>query len=181
MSPTLPFPRVRTAGEHDCARIASVHVQAWREAYAGLLPQALLDGLDPTRRADQWRRHLAGEDEMGCLAIGEDEAGQAVGFVAGGAPLEGALGWDAEVIALYVLARAQRGGLGRRLLAYAAGRFAEAGAGSIGLWVLRDNLARGFYEALGGRPSGERVDTIGGRSVVEVAYVWDDLERFPLK
>ena len=48
------------------------------------------------------------------------------------------------------------------------------------LWVLRDNPSRGFYEALGGRVVGEKMQEIGGVAVVEVAYGWDDVERLRL-
>jgi ribosomal protein S18 acetylase RimI-like enzyme len=174
----LPFPRIRPAGEHDCVRIGALHVTAWREAYGGLLPAELLAGLDPGRRADQWRRHLAGDDELAGLWVGEDAAGAPVGFVATGAPQDGALGWDAEIHALYVLGSTQRQGLGRRLLEIAAAHLADQGAGTLGLWVPRDNApGRAFYGGTGGRPVGERVEPIGGRSMVEVAYLWVDLAR----
>jgi ribosomal protein S18 acetylase RimI-like enzyme len=171
--PTLPFPRLRSATEQDCTRIGAAHVQAWRETYAGLVPTTILDRLDARRRAEAWRRHLADDDELTCLTLAEDEAGAVLGFAAAGAPAEGALGWDAEVHALYVLGRAQRRGLGRRLLGHAVAHLHAGGALSVGLWVLRENqAARAFYASRGGRPVGERVLTLDGRALVEVAYLW---------
>ncbi len=47
---------------------------------------------------------------------------------------------------------------------------------SMVLWVLAENSdARRFYEALGGHIAGEQQVTIGGASLSEVAYGWDDL------
>ena len=42
------------------------------------------------------------------------------------------------------------------------------------LWVLAENPSRQFYEQLGGRPTYEKSVTIGGVSLIEVAYGWRD-------
>lgn len=42
-------------------------------------------------------------------------------------------------------------------------------------WVLRDSPARGFYEAMGGRPLETKMIEISGCALEEVRYVWDDL------
>ena len=47
------------------------------------------------------------------------------------------------------------------------------------LWVLKDNLkARAFYEAMGGVLIGEKMITIGGAELLEVAYGWPDLTQW---
>lgn len=50
---------VRVAREADAEALARVHVDSWRAAYQGLMPQEYLDGLDPAERAAQWRQALA--------------------------------------------------------------------------------------------------------------------------
>jgi hypothetical protein len=64
------------------------------------------------------------------------------------------------------------------LVARAAQDLAGRGFRSLIIWVLKDNPARGFYERLGGRLAAEKVVEIGGRQLVDVAYVWPDLRLF---
>lgn len=79
---------------------------------------------------------------------------------------------------LYVLARAQRQGIGRTLMRLAAERLAEQGFASAGLWVLEGNRpARAFYDALGGSVLARRVDSRDGWTLPEVAYGWDGLAQ----
>jgi hypothetical protein len=54
---------------------------------------------------------------------------------------------------------------------------AENGCRSAYLWVLRDNPSRWFYERLGGRPVAESMVRVGGRRVLQIAFVWDPIER----
>ena len=53
-------------------------------------------------------------------------------------------------------------------------RLAEAGLGSMIVWVLRDNAAREFYEALGGQLVRQGTIEIGGVVFEKVAYGWSD-------
>ena len=73
--------------------------------------------------------------------------------------------------------RAQRRGLGRRLLARLATHLLDAGCKSAAVWVLRDSAsARGFYQALGAEPVGvEGVWEVGGVTLPDIAYGWRDL------
>ena len=42
----------------DLAEMGRVHVQVWQEAYAGLLPDDYLAGLDPTVGPKRWRQRI---------------------------------------------------------------------------------------------------------------------------
>ena len=44
------------------------------------------------------------------------------------------------------------------------------------LWMLADNPTRFFYEGMGGARCGERIDTMAGKDVEEVAYAWRNLD-----
>ena len=50
---------VRDARPADTAEIGRVHVQVWREAYAGLMPADYLAALDPQASAGRWAEMLA--------------------------------------------------------------------------------------------------------------------------
>jgi hypothetical protein len=57
-----PEVRIRPAVLADAPRIAEVHVRSWQAGYRGLLPQHLLDGLDPVARLARWEAILQHSD-----------------------------------------------------------------------------------------------------------------------
>lgn len=169
-------PIVRPARPTDADAIADAHVAAWREAYRGLLPDAVLDGLSVAVRAEQWRRTLARSPAAISVFVAESAQGGIAGFISGGPRRALGLNGDAEVYALYVRADAQRQGLGRGLMRALAAALRDRGFQSLGLWVLRENAAgRDFYARLGGRAGGERRDIEAGHTIIETAYEWPDL------
>jgi hypothetical protein len=42
---------VRPAGLSDADAIGRIHVAAWQQTYRGLIPDAVIDGFTPARRA----------------------------------------------------------------------------------------------------------------------------------
>jgi ribosomal protein S18 acetylase RimI-like enzyme len=163
---------IMPAGPGDAAQLARVHVQSWRETYAGILPQPYLDAMSIPRHARQWRRRLMSTDEVTLAAEGAEGL---VGYCSGGDAR-----WrtpnEAEITTLYVLGQAQGAGLGRRLLTDTARVLAARGAKTLVIWVLQDNLAaRAFYERLGGRLEGRGDEAVGGALTASVSYVWRDL------
>lgn len=162
---------LRPAIPHDAADIAAVHVACWREAYPGLVPDAVLEALDPSRRTDMWRAAIP----RGRVFVATDGI-EVVGFVDSGPQRHAGLPFDAEIYALYVLRRAQWRGLGRRLMKSAAIDLRRDGLASLSLWVLDGNApARRFYEALGGRVRATRAEQHPAWTARETAYGWDDL------
>lgn len=103
-----------------------------------------------------------------------EDAGGIAGFGNCGPRRDVPLPFAGEILALYVLRRAQRRGLGRRLMAAMSEQLAAGGLGSVALWVAAANApARCFYDALGGRVVGNRPRRKDGWPE-EVAYGWDD-------
>jgi ribosomal protein S18 acetylase RimI-like enzyme len=183
---------IRRARAGDAAAIAVVHVAAWRETYAGLVPDGMLSALSVEERTGRWHRILTAPDpwmeSAAFVAVGA--AQDVLGFGScGRQPLADLVadGFAGEFSALYVLAAHQRRGLGRRLMALMAQDLVERGLRGAALWVLRENLpARRFYEALGARVVGQRIETVGEHvrgdrrvhgddELHEVAYGWPDL------
>jgi L-amino acid N-acyltransferase YncA len=66
----------------------------------------------------------------------------------------------------------QGGGVGRRLLQASIDRLAADGFKGMMLWVLADNPTCDFYARMGGKVVGEKIETIGGKSLKELAYGW---------
>jgi GNAT superfamily N-acetyltransferase len=156
----------------DAAALGAMHVQAWRETYAGLAPDAVLAALDPGQRGERWRHIIAG----GALVLLlRDEAGIA-GFGSAGPQRDGRLVQSGEISALYLLRRVQRQGHGRRLIAALARSLLRLEPGGVSLWVLDGNApARRFYEALAGRPALSEIVERDGWIMAHTAYVWDDV------
>jgi GNAT superfamily N-acetyltransferase len=160
---------VRRARATDARVIARVHVQSWREAYRGLIPQAYLDQLSVAAHERQWSRTFA---DGGWAFVAEWE-GRVVGFASGGLS-RGHRQITGELYLLYVL-RAHHGqGVGRALFDACHFELARRGHQGLLVWVLADNGARRFYERLGGAPAGEAKVAIAGGQLREVAYVWLD-------
>lgn len=164
---------VREAAPADIPAIARVHVDTWRAAYRGIVPDDHLDGLSYADRERLWTVALKPSNPT-VVSVAEDEAGRVVGFAAGGPERSGDPDHRGEVYAIYVDASAQGHGLGRRLVADIARRLAGAGLTSLLIWVLADNPARGFYEALGGRYVRAQPVAMGDATLDEVAYGWSD-------
>lgn len=173
----MPIPdlRIRRGVVEDAPAAARMHVDTWRTSYRGLVPDALLDGLRPDRWETGWRRGFESPDPTRVVHVAE-RGGRIVGFAAGGRARAGGLeGYVGEIYALYVHPEHQRAGIGRTLLRVAAAGLAERGLVPIVIWTLFDNPAsRGFYDALGGRVTGEKRELFLGHELHEVAYGWRD-------
>jgi ribosomal protein S18 acetylase RimI-like enzyme len=166
---------IRKARLADVDGIARVHVQAWRESYRDLMPQAALDGLSVERRAAQWRGTLGERSSSSFVHVAMQD-GAICGFGSAGKVRWTGLSTDAEISALYLLDAVKRHGVGRRLFRSLIRRLVAQGFKSAGLWVLTGNApARGFYEAMGGRAAETRIDHRGELVLDEIAYLWDDL------
>jgi GNAT superfamily N-acetyltransferase len=141
---------IRDASVADARAIAEVLVAAWRWAYEGLLPEALLDGLSVDDREAMWREGLSDPRSGRSCLVAEDRA-RVVGFVGYGPPEEATESSEAgQVYAIY-LDRAVAGtGVGRALFEEATRRLRDAGHARAFLWVLETNeRARRFYERAG--------------------------------
>jgi ribosomal protein S18 acetylase RimI-like enzyme len=163
---------IRAAQPADARSIATVHVATWRDAYAGLLPDEVLAGLDVAERAERWNRYLPAASDEGRFVLVFEEDGRVRGFVSGGPSRDEFPG--GEVYAIYVDPACQGRGAGSRLLAAAARHLAEAHFTGASLWVLTGNHpARRFYESQGWRSDGTEQPWThpDGNAVMEVRYV----------
>ena len=168
---------IRQAVLDDAADIARVKIQGWHEAYTGIVPDSVLASLDHADHTRRWRQIIERNATNTARFVAEVPIVGIVGFVDCGplryaGPEEGG-----EITAIYVLGAAQRRGVGRALMAAAAGALKSYGMTGLTAWVLADNQpARDFYEALGGVQTKEMSVTIG-RELSEVAYFWEDAGR----
>lgn len=170
----IPERRIRRATSEDAAAIASVRIDTWRSAYRGILPDALLDGLDPVDSTASWRRGLetVSPDRVAYVT---EVSGKVVGFVTAGPERSRNATYPGEVYALYVRDLYQGRGIGRGLVRVAAAELVRRGLSPILIWTLRDNpRSRAWYEALGGTVAGEKRELLEGHELCEVGYGWLD-------
>jgi ribosomal protein S18 acetylase RimI-like enzyme len=156
-------------------------VDTWRTAYSGIVPADFLADLSYQQSEQIWYDRLVEAGQADTFAyVGENAAGQIVGFAIGGREREGYPDYKGELYGLYILEEYQRQGLGRRLVSTVAGRLVKQGLDSMLIWVLAENPARGFYETLGGQLLYQKYITVGRSRLLEVAYGWQDLSRLAI-
>lgn len=165
--------RRATAG--DAAAIAALRVESWRATYRGVMPDAYLDGMRTEESAAMWTQVLSADVAGICVFVAE-AGDEIVGFAAGMLLAPEKLDCNAELTAIYLKPIAQRGGVGRRLLALVAEALQQRGAVSLLVWVISDNqAARRFYEKLGAELLVEQPFTWDGLDLMEAGYGWHDL------
>jgi GNAT superfamily N-acetyltransferase len=169
---------IRPAEVEDAAAIARVHVETWRTAYTGIIPQSYLDSMTVQNRTFVWIRLLERSAPAAVTLVSEDHDRRIIGFVAGGALRHRDDRYQAEISSLYVLASHQRESHGRRLFLAAGNRLAGYGLRGLFVWVLADNPWRHFYEGLGGEVVSETMRTFAGKPLKELGYGWSETPRY---
>jgi ribosomal protein S18 acetylase RimI-like enzyme len=165
---------IRRAISNDAAAIARVQIEGWRTTYRGIVADEFLDAMSLDERTAQWSENLEQATDETLVAV--DDEGRVIAFASCGSERAGRGDYDGELLAIYILPEWRRHGIGKRLVAEAAGALAASGKKNMLVWVLADNPSRRFYERLGGRFVGQQPLEIGKQALIEVAYGWDDLE-----
>ncbi len=168
---------IRPASLSDASAIADIQVETWRDTYAGLIPDRTLLGLSRMCHIESWRRILRDTRAESITRVAEGPDSRVVGFANAGRARPTNLPYDGEVYTLYVLPEHQGAGHGRGLLGALLSALSAAGCRSALVWVLAENPARFFYEAMGGTLIATREEPFHGVVLSECAYGWPDLGR----
>ena len=160
---------MRDATLEDARGIAVVHVDTWRDAYRGIVPDDYLDAMDYDDREHRWREGISAPDgPIRVVCAG----GRVVGWSCFGPTRDDdARGPVGELYGIYVSSAYWGSGVGAALmddcLAWLRTRFPVAT-----LWTLEANArARAFYERTGWRFDGTTKDDDRGSFVLkEVRY-----------
>ncbi|GGR70130.1 N-acetyltransferase [Micromonospora fulviviridis] len=172
------MPTIRREEPDDAEAIARVHIRGWQAGYAGIMPDEVLNRLNPAAWAQRRRDLGTADPEHPFTTLVAEVDGVVVGFTTFGpyrnnqdrGDLDARYG---EVLALYLEPAHWRSGIGRALHAAARTGLAERAWTEYRLWVLADNArARRFYERAGLSPDGEEstypVPLHGGRDPVRL-------------
>ena len=163
------IPKIRTSTENDAPEIARIHVETWRYAYKGIVPQTYLDQLSIEQRTTKWAEML--KKSMDGTLIAEIDM-KPVGWISFGIARDEDKENSGEVYAIYVDHTHWNQGIGRSLIRSAEEKLQIEGMNKIVLWVLEANRnSRYFYSNMGYQPddSSKKI-VIGGRSLLEMRY-----------
>jgi ribosomal protein S18 acetylase RimI-like enzyme len=146
--------KIRRVTPQDADALARVHIDSWRSAYRGLVPDSQLAKLDYATRARRFRQALGEHAEETYLA---EENGEALGFLTVGECRDGDVDRQktGEIWGIYMAPAHWRRGVGRSLCRYGENLLRSRGYTTATLWVFAGNgQAKSFYEAMGFRPDG---------------------------
>jgi ribosomal protein S18 acetylase RimI-like enzyme len=167
--------RIRAARLSDADAIAAVYVETWRDTYAGIIPDRVLLELSERSQAASWRHILRDQQWGGLTLVAERPDAKIIGFANAGRARQTGLPYDGEIYTLYVLPNHQGAGHGRGLVGGLFSGLLRARLKSALVWVLAENPARFFYQALGGKLIATRDEPFHGVTLSEQAYGWSDL------
>ncbi|MEN6419616.1 MAG: GNAT family N-acetyltransferase [Clostridiaceae bacterium] len=152
---------IRQATREDTPAIARIVNASWRAAYAGIVPQEVLDALSDEKKQSQLAAGLDRYSEMRYYVLEAD--GVPIGASCLHPAREEDLPDAGEFSFFYFLPQYWHGGYGTRLLKHIEQKARERGFTRICCWTLAENMrAISFYEANGYRRDGARQEvTIG--------------------
>ena len=145
---------LRRATPADAAAVGHIHVESWKVAYRGIMPDDVIARTDLAYRTQFWAERIA-DREWPVFMIEED--GQRVAFcqmVSSRDPDDDATRVG-HITSIHVLPQLRGRGHGRMLMDHVLNEFRRRGFAEVTLWVLEENRnARAFYEKYGFEPDG---------------------------
>ncbi|WJY27301.1 GNAT family N-acetyltransferase [Sporosarcina trichiuri] len=166
--------KIREAVLADAPGIAQVHVDSWRTTYSGIIPSQYLANLSYEKRTDLWKRNIARADNF--VVGAETNEGKIIGFADALERETNTVDHSSDLTSIYLLKEYQRLGTGKKLMNELFHHFTQMEVSKVFVEVLEANPTRFFYEYYGA----ELVETlqmeIGGVTLTELVYEWDDLE-----
>ncbi|HYN37626.1 MAG TPA: GNAT family N-acetyltransferase [Rhodospirillales bacterium] len=170
-----PIVRIRPGRPADAEAIARVYVESWRSAYAGLIPNGVLVRMSANAQAREWSQQLARRNLADAVLVADLSGAGIIGFGSCGAARRSLLPQAGEIFTLYVTPEHQERGIGRAMLIRLFDGLIDRGLDSAIVWVLAQNPARFFYEAMGGRRIAGKEERLWNTTLPQTAYGWDDL------
>jgi ribosomal protein S18 acetylase RimI-like enzyme len=160
---------IRSARLQDALDIATIHVEAWRVAYRGIVPEEFLGSLSIGQRHAVWQRNLEARESLTWVA---EDGDSVLGWISAGQSRDAdATRSTGEIWAVYVDPHHWSKGVGRELCAAAQQELRMQGFADVTLWVLKDNeRALRFYKWNGFTRDAcaERIIQRSGKTLPEV-------------
>jgi len=146
-----------------------VHREAWRYAYAGIIPGLTLERMI-ARRGPRWWARM---HDRGFRALILDCDDTLSGYATLGRSRADAAGRCGEIYELYMKPECHGCGLGRRLFGDARRELARHGFDRLMVWALADNaLACRFYRGMGGHEAARCLDRFCGVPLDKIGFAF---------
>lgn len=160
----------RRAKPEDAGRIADVHANSWRNAYAGIVPHGALARMINRRDKNWWANAIRKSTII--LVIEVDE--KIVGYATLGVNRVSTFPYEGEVYEIYVEPECQGIGIGTMLFCDARSELKRRGYKGSCVWVLSENdPAISFYENSGGRAIAKGSEHFDDKKLEKTAFAWD--------
>lgn len=145
---------VRNATAADAHGLAVVHVRSWQEAYRGLMPQEVLDGLSIAEREANWALFMEDSERRSRTLVVERD-GMIVGWAGYGTARDDDAPGTGELWGIYAHPDFWSTGVGHLLVGAVEAALRAEGHAIAYLWVLEGNArAASFYERHGWHADG---------------------------
>jgi len=152
----MSSPVIRLATLADTDAITRVHINTWRNAYRGIIPQAILDNLSSNERTALWDRRIRDPDTTVLILTLNDRV---VGFTSFGLCRDNDIPQKttAEIYTIYLEPVMWGEGYGKLLYEAAENYLRRKRYHAVVLWVLQGNKrGSNFHEHMGFSPTGHR-------------------------
>ncbi len=160
---------IRMSERGDRIALAELHAEAWRYAYRGIIPGVTLERMI-ARRGPSWWASRTGPRHRALLL---EFDGRIVGYAMFGACRICSSPQMGEISELYVKPECHGTGFGRSLFVEVRRRLRARKLKGLLVWALADNdLACGFYEAMGGQERFRTFEMLGGVRLEKFAFHW---------
>jgi GNAT superfamily N-acetyltransferase len=146
---------VREAVIDDADALATAHIDSWRGAYRGLVPDEYLDAeAFATTRRDQWRA-WTWQSDIGSRLFVATIHERVAGFGHAGPEVSGSVPARGEIYGFYLHPSAWGSGAAGALMSRCEEFLRDEGFATAILWAPRDHpRARAFYEKAGWHATG---------------------------
>jgi len=165
---------IRKAENSDLNGIIRVHVETWKSAYKGVVPDKFIQRFEIMTQDKRWQKQLKNMIEENIFFIAAKNEKEIVGFAIGGLERNKNPKYKGELMGIYILKEYQRQGIGKALTKKIVEKLIEMKINTMLLWVLENNPYRAFYETLEGRIVDKKEDE--NLKLPVVAYGYDDLK-----
>lgn len=155
---------IRKAQSEDLGEITRIYVDAWKQVYAGIMPEEFLNNMRWEGQVKKWQAILdQGKKEIYVFEVDGKIAGFASGSLTDST--------HAEIETLYFDVPYRGKGYGSRMLDYMLHDFGKGRR--VSLWCVKENPNRVFYEVQGGKPGLEKKVTIGGKEITGIQFSFE--------
>lgn len=164
---------VRSATIDDCQEIASVHVKAWQESYAGIVSPQYLKNISFDERL-KLREKILTENNPDCIHLVAVVDNTIIGFCDAGPSFIASEQYRGEIYAIYLLEKYKNLGIGSKLIKSAHAHLVQQNLVPYITSVLKKNeSARKFYKKNGGHLFNEEIVDIGDECYPESVYIFE--------